>query len=214
MCLARQVGLPVLATMSLLVGCGNDVPESNMPTPEQIAQTLETDADEIRALKTIPHAPAKDVTGPNGTPFFVKERHQSIGQFPCSSCHAGIDSIQRSPAASPSYRRMHVDIDLIHAPSDSMNCTTCHAGDDPGQLQKLNGDRVSIDHAYQVCTQCHYEQARDWAGGAHGKRLGGWRGKRVVNSCTECHNPHRPKFEQRLPEPGPLFPILPGSHHE
>ena len=212
--LTRCTACLAVPLLALLAGCGSDAPEPSLPPPETVARTMESDETELRALKTIPHVPVQGITGPNGTAFFVKERHPSIGQFPCSACHAGIDPIQRSPAASPAHRRMHVDIQLKHAPADSMDCTTCHAPGDPGQLQKLNGDPVSIDHAYQVCTQCHFEQTRDWAGGAHGKRLGGWRGKRVVNSCTECHNPHSPGFEQRLPDPGPLFPTLPGSHHE
>ena len=66
-------------------------------------------------------------------------------------------------------------------------------------LRTLNGQAVAFDHAYQVCAQCHSSQAKDWAGGAHGKRLGGWAPPRVVASCTACHDPHRPALDKRWP---------------
>ena len=38
-----------------------------------------------------------------------------------------------------------------------------------------------------------------WAGGAHGKRLDGWQGRRVLMGCADCHDPHRPALETRIP---------------
>ena len=32
-----------------------------------------------------------------------------------------------------------------------------------------------------------------------GKRVGYWAGKRVVENCTSCHNPHSPRFKSRWP---------------
>ena len=59
--------------------------------------------------------------------------------------------------------------------------------------------KVTFDHSYQVCAQCHARQVSDWAGGAHGKRMGGWAPPRVVAGCPACHDPHRPAWETRWP---------------
>ena len=46
-----------------------------------------------------------------------------------------------------------------------------------------------------LCSQCHVKQARDWAFGAHGKRVGSWQGERQVYNCTVCHYQHHPAIE-------------------
>ena len=203
--------MTLLGAAIALAACTRPVPEETIPGG--IPVSLETDPFELRALKTIPHVPAEGVHGPNGTDFFVQQRHPEIGQFPCSRCHTGPASVDAEKALAHA-KSMHVDIQLEHAPDEAMNCASCHQPENPGQLRTLNGDLVSIDHAYQVCSQCHFEQARDWAGGAHGKRLAGWKGKRVIQSCTGCHDPHKPGFEARLPDPGPVFPEAPGGGHD
>jgi hypothetical protein len=68
------------------------------------------------------------------------------------------------------------------------------------------GEAVGLDQAYRLCAQCHFAQVDAWAGGAHGKRLDGWQGRRVVMSCADCHDPHRPVIPQRVPYPGPRLP--------
>jgi hypothetical protein len=50
-----------------------------------------------------------------------------------------------------------------------------------------------------LCAQCHFSQAAAWAGGGHGKRLDGWQGRRVVMGCADCHDPHKPGLEPRVP---------------
>ena len=202
--------LSCLGSCVLLVGCGKSPASASLP-PSTVS--LETDPTELRELKTIAYVPAEKVTGPNGRPFFVKTRTDQIVQYPCSSCHE-----ESKPLApnneSASSQSMHVDIELVHASPDSMDCLTCHSADAPGTLHTLNGKPIAIDHAYQLCSQCHFEQGNDWAGGAHGKRLAGWKGKRVINNCTECHDPHSPAFAARIPELGPLIPRSGDAHHE
>ena len=68
------------------------------------------------------------------------------------------------------------------------------------------------DEGTLLCSQCHYAQGEDWAAGAHGKRLVGWRGPRVVMSCTGCHDPHDPTFGTQIPSPGPRIPRTGGAH--
>jgi hypothetical protein len=95
--------------------------------------------------------------------------------------------------------RAHWNVELKHAGEEVMACATCHLEGDTNQLRTLTNKPVSLDASYQVCAQCHSKQASDWAGGAHGKRVGGWAPPRVAKTCAECHNPHKPEWDQRFP---------------
>jgi hypothetical protein len=78
-------------------------------------------------------------------------------------------------------------------------CSTCHAADNVELLALKSGERATLDHTYKLCAQCHFTQAEAWAGGAHGKRLDGWQGRRVLTGCADCHDPHKPSIERRIP---------------
>ncbi len=130
-----------------------------------------------------------------GAPAFrVEARRGSIAAFPCVDCHTKpVEKLR----AGQGRRAAHWSIELAHAPPTTLKCATCHNAEaGMGALRLLDGSRVGFDHSYRLCGQCHSLQARDWAGGAHGKRLEGWAGPRVVRNCTGCHNPHDP--------PGPV----------
>ena len=131
-------------------------------------------------------------------PFQTLARTGEITQYPCSSCHieplAELQAIQRQ-----SDPKAHWDIAIEHADESVMRCTTCHSPDDMDSLHTLTGDTVAFDHSYQVCAQCHSGMAKDWVGGAHGKRIGGWAPPRVVNNCVDCHSPHQPVWDMRWP---------------
>jgi hypothetical protein len=129
--------------------------------------------------------------------FFVLARTPAIEKYPCSACHTVPVDRMRGAAGSP--RRAHWSVSLQHAPAAVMSCATCHAGDAPDMLRTLQRAAVGFDHSYQVCAQCHARQADDWAGGAHGKRAGGWAPPRVVLPCTQCHDPHQPRWDTRWP---------------
>jgi hypothetical protein len=137
--------------------------------------------------------------------FLVLERTSQLKKGPCAECHTVplAELVRRRPAHEP---LAHWNVTLAHASETVMACATCHSASDQGQLRLLGGTSLSIDHAYQVCAQCHSTQATDWAGGAHGKRVGGWAPPRVSYSCTECHDPHRPALTPRWPthDGGPL----------
>jgi hypothetical protein len=62
-----------------------------------------------------------------------------------------------------------------------------------------NGKRATLDESYRLCADCHFAQVDAWAHGAHGKRLDGWQGRRVVMGCADCHDPHQPALERRIP---------------
>lgn len=137
--------------------------------------------------------------------FSVIARTEELTHFPCKNCHIDEFKLTR-PHKEADVRRSHRDIELKHASADVMTCATCHDFDNVDSLRKNNGAPVSFDHAYQVCQSCHFQQFKDWAGGAHGKRHIYWQGERVIRNCTGCHNPHRPAFEKRWPVTHPSIP--------
>jgi len=112
----------------------------------------------------------------------------------CARCHEREGARDLMPS-----RTAHLTIQLGHPGGKYRNCLTCHAPENPGLLALQDGRRATLDEAYRLCAGCHFMQARDWAGGAHGKRLAGWQGERVILSCTGCHDPHHPKFPVRRP---------------
>lgn len=185
----------VLVAIVVAMGCGT-------PAPEPPA-SLETDAAVLRTLKAVPSAPSA-IEGPGQTPFFVAQRTHQIAQYPCATCHQ--QALPEPDRERISQQWSHVNIQLAHGQTTGMDCQTCHDYTDLQQLRLSNGSAVGFDQSYQVCQQCHFQQVRDWAGGAHGKRLGGWRGQRIIKNCADCHDPHAPAFEPRLPVFGPTIP--------
>ena len=127
--------------------------------------------------------------------FFAETRKDKIERFLCSSCH-NQQVVQRENAQEI----VHGNIKLVHgAVDDEGACETCHNLENRDYLASEANRTIDFDHSYQLCGQCHFSQEKDWAGGAHGKRVANWEGKRVVKNCTGCHSPHSPKFEKRWP---------------
>lgn len=127
--------------------------------------------------------------------FQVVTRVDQLTQHPCSQCHEGSEIVGGSGTMPD---RAHWNVQAPHGAAD-LTCATCHPAENPGSLADLAGRPVSFDQPHQLCGTCHFEQLRDWIGGAHGKRMHAWAGPRVVQSCTGCHNPHDPGFPVRLP---------------
>lgn len=140
----------------------------------------------------------ESIAQPDHPGFFVLARTPRLTKAPCSNCHT-VPAASMRWSGADGKARAHWSINLQHASAQVMTCATCHTPDSPGTLRTLTGAPVGIDHAYQVCAQCHSRQADDWTGGAHGKRAGGWAPPRVVYSCSECHDPHRTAFASRWP---------------
>ena len=128
-------------------------------------------------------------------------RERSLGQYPCTSCHLGRAIVMRDERIKDA----HQDIKPLHPAQTKAACSTCHAPDNVERLALKSGERATLDHTYQLCAQCHFGQARSWAGGAHGKRLDGWQGRRVVMGCADCHDPHRPAIGPRIPFRAPTL---------
>jgi hypothetical protein len=182
-----------------------------LPLPDTTAQPGQ--------LRTVSTAPVTYWTGPGGKPFEVqlrtddpsaanarrfgtvtlrnsaRVRSPDLGQYPCTSCHLG----RRMILNDARIKDAHQNIQPTHPAQTGATCATCHAADNVELLALKNGERATLDHAYRVCAQCHFSQAEAWAGGAHGKRLDGWQGRRVVMGCADCHDPHLPAIGSRIP---------------
>jgi hypothetical protein len=131
-----------------------------------------------------------------GGTFFTEARKIEIKRFKCSSCHNNQKVLIKNAADIS-----HADIRIVHGDKDNLlTCNTCHNPDDRDFLISSKAYKIDMDHAYDMCGQCHFRQKKDWIGGAHGKRVTYWAGERVVKNCTSCHDPHSPKFEKKWPE--------------
>lgn len=170
-------------------------------------------------LGTVPAAPVTGWTGPGNRPFEValrsaapeaghsrqfgaitlpialRSRSASINQYPCTSCHAGRSVVMVEKRIGDA----HQNIQPVHPKQTGAVCSTCHAADNVARLSLVDGKRTTLDESYRLCGQCHFAQAEAWAGGGHGKRLDGWQGRRVVMVCTDCHDPHSPGVQPRIP---------------
>jgi hypothetical protein len=128
--------------------------------------------------------------------FRTESRKDKIGRFQCSQCHNNKKNIAINRAA----QMAHGDIVLVHGGKDKpLSCYTCHDKAERDFLVTETGVKIDMDHSYRMCGQCHFRQKKDWAGGAHGKRVDYWAGERVVKNCTSCHDPHSPLFKKRMP---------------
>jgi hypothetical protein len=175
------------------------------------------------ALAMLRAEPVLGRTGPGGETFEVAARNRerpghdrrigrrsfeiSLRSSPsttdaCGSCHRPGREVIGPDRIEDAHRYVRP-----HHPNESgTHCITCHAPDDVERLVLASGEKIGLDHAYRLCAQCHYAQVDDWAAGVHGKRLDGWRGRRVVMGCAECHDPHSPAVAPRMPFPGPQLP--------
>lgn len=125
----------------------------------------------------------------------LRARTPDLDQYPCTSCHLG----RRMILADDRVADAHQNIRAIHPVQTGGTCSTCHSPDNVELLALRSGESATLDHTYRLCAQCHFAQADAWAGGAHGKRLDGWQGRRVLMGCADCHDPHNPVLEPRIP---------------
>lgn len=184
------------------------------------------------ALQTVYAAPVSNAQGPGGQPFEValrtvdpatalsrrfgtitlrtslRVRSPNLGQYPCTSCHLGRGTI----LADKRVAGAHENIKPAHPVQTRGTCSTCHSSANVELLALKSGERVTLDHTYRLCAQCHFSQAESWAGGAHGKRLDGWQGRRVLMGCADCHDPHKPAIEPRIPFRAPRIERIRGDH--
>ena len=135
---------------------------------------------------------------PGIAPFFTEKRIGDLTSYPCSNCHSQSLEVMQANR-DPNQRKAHWDIQVVHAKEETMQCVTCHPGDQMDKLASLTGRLLEIDESFKLCGQCHSTQRKDWEGGAHGKELNGWAPPRVAQTCVNCHNPHQPAIPSRFP---------------
>ena len=134
-------------------------------------------------------------------PYFVIPSKKDPDMHPCLDCHDWAESdltprVLKEP--HDNFRLQHG----LHGKGEFW-CLTCHHLEGDGGLKTFEGVKLSFDEAYILCSQCHSQEAKDWAFGAHGKRVDNWRGERRILNCTACHYQHRPNYDPRKPMPKP-----------
>jgi hypothetical protein len=142
------------------------------------------------------HAPFADAPA-----FKVVTRKKDPDMHPCGECHEWTESDLKARELKEPHDNFRLQHGL-HGKGEFW-CFTCHHLKGKGGLRTLEGVRLPFDEAYVVCAQCHSQETRDWVFGAHGKRVGGWEGERVVLNCTVCHYQHSPAIGARVPQPPP-----------
>jgi len=150
-------------------------------------------------LASVPPLPGDTVlvkTKYQGGIFWTETRKDKVERFKCSQCHNN-----KAVTTARAAEMAHGDITSVHGGKlKPLSCFTCHKKDERDFLVTEQGLKVDMDHSYRMCGHCHFRQQKDWVGGAHGKRVFFWAGKRVVKNCSSCHDPHSPIFEKRWPK--------------
>ena len=159
------------------------------------AESVEFSRDSLYERETYDHEQLIDLYE-NDRSFYIQNRKTKMVSYACSECHTqSVDKLKTEGLG----KKAHWDVVLNHANDHTMSCLTCHVENDMDQLQSNTGHIIDFNYSYQLCSQCHSKEVKDWIGGAHGKNLSGWKGARVAKLCVECHNPHQPAIAKRWP---------------
>ena len=120
----------------------------------------------------------------------------------CARCHKPGEEPYRDESLPPG-QDAHWEIAIHHA--DDMECFSCHKKEDPSKLVSVVDKEARLETTYLHCGSCHKDQLQSWLGGAHGKRVTGWNGVRIIKNCTDCHDPHAPARGTTLPVAQPTI---------
>jgi hypothetical protein len=191
--------------------------EGEASTPEQVLKQLmqrkEAVQGRTRRGQTIADAP----------PFRTTTREQRLEYYPCSDCHG--DQVTNFRVRK--LTEEHESLDFQHGGGRFWCYDACHNSKDMDHLVSLHGEPIRYDEAYKLCGQCHFQRQKDWYFGGHGKRagtfdlprdvpkehakidfhdrkkIGTWRGERVLTICTDCHDAHSPSIKPYEASPPP-----------
>lgn len=150
---------------------------------------------EVALRSAAPEAGHSRTFGSITLPIGLRSRAAALGQYPCTSCHQGRKVLMANRRIQDAHQNVHP----VHPEQTGAVCSTCHSAEDVQMLTLKSGERAGLDESYRLCAQCHFGEAEAWAAGAHGKRLDGWQGRRVVMACADCHDPHNPSIQPRIP---------------
>lgn len=186
-----------------------DEPSETTPAIVQTWDSVETTGVEEELVETVYNADKDnwEVVGERGfgigmygAPEFQvpMRKWEDVPMFPCSDCHKKME-INYTPRE---LKEKHADLIVDHG-NDRFWCTACHDGKGMDFLASKDGRRIDMDHGYLHCGECHFKAHKDWEYGVHGLRVGMWQGTRVLRTCTECHDAHRPQIALETPVPAP-----------
>jgi len=125
----------------------------------------------------------------------------------CFICHAFWVKVPPDPEVrQPQFA--HVAIKLDHGRND--RCYNCHLIYDRNKYAADDGTGIMSQNVELLCARCHGLIYKDWQNGTHGLRRCKWQVKRRFDQenfkCTECHDPHSPKFKFKDFAPAPTWP--------
>lgn len=124
----------------------------------------------------------------------------------CFLCHSYWVAMPDPEVIRP--RFAHHVIKLDHGANN--RCYNCHLIQDRNKYAANDGSGIMPANVEQVCARCHGLIYKDWLSGTHGIRLGRWSSETLFDvqtfTCTECHDPHNPKFQFKEYAPPPVWP--------
>ncbi len=127
---------------------------------------------------------------------------------PCRACHGPEKDFPLNTKRKEDLL-FHHNITLKHG-GIRVWCLDCHSPDNRNYLLPLSdGEPIPFEQSYKLCGKCHGTKFRDWRHGIHGKRTGEWNGTKQYFLCTNCHNPHTPRFKPLEPKAPPDKPWTP-----
>jgi hypothetical protein len=188
--------LTALLSMFVLIAAAGDSSGTIPPLPTA-PETHRALRDNVPAGMPAPTEPKPFDGYPGAPPFTVVPQKDKLTWFPCTACHAAM-----TPNPEPRLLHSPHPAALAHG-NGRFWCLTCHQLKPRDELHTLSGQAVDFNDAYLVCGQCHFNRQKDWYFGAHGKRVGNWKGPREIYNCTHCHDPHSPTLKPRAPEGPP-----------
>jgi hypothetical protein len=124
----------------------------------------------------------------------------------CFLCHAYWTGIPDPDVVRPLFA--HAAITLDHGAND--RCYNCHLIQDRNKFTADDGSGIMASNVQELCARCHGLIYNDWVAGTHGVRRGQWMAPAVFErqnfKCTQCHDPHAPKFQFGKYAPPPVWP--------
>lgn len=208
---ATALALGSLAALALAAGwaaSANAEKIAESPPPASAAQAprpadLQLDPAAEAVLKDIrkfwERKKIVQIRKPDFPAFAVPPRKEELEFFPCMDCHED-DNI--NIPVERTLTEEHESIVLDHG-GGRFWCLTCHNLKNMDVFRSMKEEPIDFNRPYLLCGQCHSPRQKDWYFGGHGKRIGTWSGKKILLSCTECHNPHSPSIKPRPPDPPP-----------
>ena len=166
------------------------------------AAVVAAQAEDIKVLKD---SPIQD-------PDKIIKRTKKMNVYRCSDCHYEPEEFNTTKRELEEDH--HDGKDVHFEDKDGARwCHACHRLGDYDYLKLQSGKKVTFDQSFHLCGECHSTIFRDWKLNLHGKRIGEWNGERKVYSCTECHDPHKPRLKQIEPFPPPERPRTVGKSY-